>query len=294
MLQKMLYKSVGARSVNRTRHFENETLYWTKAASVLGLPQTQMIASEVPLPSGRAKKELIELLIENLEGFSPPDDDRELVKSGWAQLCRHFGPIFVEKSPHHLCQWSAIALILEQIEFDEEVDFLLVGLVRNPLDSIYSQWKRWGASPVLLEAQWRRAYGNLRKLEEMQTYPLVLIRYEDICTTTTALNPVLSFCGVIQNMEESEAHTRSFSKWKSDPWFHHEVSIETVELAESFGYSRSEFPQRANVLAKTQGAIGIWAGGILRRSSLSRKFQQKKRSVLHRLRTILPAQRQSK
>ncbi len=52
--QNLLSKFSQVSYVPKTRHFENETLYWTKAASVLGLPQVDMIDSEVPISKEKA------------------------------------------------------------------------------------------------------------------------------------------------------------------------------------------------------------------------------------------------
>ena len=53
ILQRILAESLSGRLVEKTTHSENETLYWTKAASVLGLPQIQMENSQVPFRKER-------------------------------------------------------------------------------------------------------------------------------------------------------------------------------------------------------------------------------------------------
>ena len=133
--QNLLSEFADIRHVAQTRHFENETLYWTKAASTLGRPQQKMVASEVPIPMEKARSELIQLLRENLTGFEAPSDDEALVMEGFRQLCKQHSPIFIEKSLHHLCQWSALELIVDATEKIDDVDFLLIGLIRNPRDS---------------------------------------------------------------------------------------------------------------------------------------------------------------
>ena len=95
--QNLLSEFADIRHVAQTRHFENETLYWTKAASLLGRPQRKMVDSEVPIAKEEARSQLIELLKENLDGFDLPPDDHTLVMEGWARLCRQYAPIFVEK-----------------------------------------------------------------------------------------------------------------------------------------------------------------------------------------------------
>ena len=109
--QNILSKSISANHVKFTRHYEFETLYWTKAASILGLHQDKMLDSEVPIRQKKASKDLIKLLKGNIEDFVIPEDDNELIYSGWKRLCEINSPIFLEKSPHHLYQWSAVNLI---------------------------------------------------------------------------------------------------------------------------------------------------------------------------------------
>ena len=155
-LQNLLVKFAEIQHVSKTRHFENETLYWTKAASILDKPQLVMVDSEVPIERKKARGELISLLKDNLNDYVPPVDDKELIIEGWRLLCNKYSPIFLEKSPHHLCQWAAIELIIECIRQVTDVDFLLIGLIRNPMDTLYSQFKRWGSRPE--EVQETMAY----------------------------------------------------------------------------------------------------------------------------------------
>ncbi len=146
-LQRLLCASAGAQHIEHTRHGEYETLYWTKAASILGLKQAKIPDSEVPLPATRARLEFYALLQDNLPNFVPPADPRELIFHGWGALCRRYAPVFVEKSPHHLHQWSCLQLLSEAVKRLPDVDFLFIGLVRNPMDTLYSSWKRWRALP---------------------------------------------------------------------------------------------------------------------------------------------------
>lgn len=113
VFHRILADTPGVNTARWTRHQEMETLYWTKAASVLDRPQVKMHQSEVPIERNRARRELIEFLHRNLDHYAPPDDDQDLILDGWRDLCRQRGPIYCEKSPHHLVQWSNLELILE-------------------------------------------------------------------------------------------------------------------------------------------------------------------------------------
>lgn len=243
--QNLLARIADVRHIATTRHFQNETLYWTKAASILGKPQIKMVDSEVPLEAGDARHALITLLRDNLGDFIPPQDDNELIFQGWEALCQEFSPIFIEKSPHHLCQWSALELIVDHIRESKDVDFLIIGLIRNPLDTIYSQCKRWFSSPQKLEEQWQRAYGNLLRLKETPGLRLMIVRYEDIVSSLHHLDPAFEFCGVSPAAEdEAYLHSKSINRWKNDVLFGYTLSDKTIELAERYGYPKEEMLNR--------------------------------------------------
>lgn len=247
--QNLLAKFADIHHVSKTRHFENETLYWTKAASILGKPQLKMVDSEVPIGTEKARTDLISLLTDNLDDYQPPDDDQELITQGWRRLCKHYSPIFLEKSPHHLCQWSAIELIIEHIQSIDDVDFLLIGLIRNPMDTIYSQYKRWKSPPEKVEKQWVVAYQNLLRLKSLIGTPLVIIRYEDMVSSLKHLEPVFRFCGVTASYGDTQyLHQKSLHKWRSDALYGFSLSNETIALAEKYGYRREELVNAPHIL----------------------------------------------
>lgn len=239
--QSLLAKFAELRYVRKTRHFQNETLYWTKAASILGMAQLPIVDSEVPIAEDKARVDLLELLSENIPDYQRPADDRRMIMEGWRLLCQEYGPLFLEKSPHHLSQWSAIELILECIEETPDVDFLLIGLIRNPLETIYSQFTRWKSPTRRVEAQWITAYQNLLRLKKIMGDRLVVVRYEDLISSLHPLTPVFDFCGVHADSSADEyLHARSVSRAQADTRFHFAPSNETIELAQEYGYSESE------------------------------------------------------
>lgn len=239
--QNLLAKSANIRHVAKTRHYENETLYWIKAAALLGKQQVNMVDSIVPFTRKQAKAGLITLLQDNLDGYTPPADDEVLIREGWQRLCKQYGPIFLEKSPHHLCQWSALELIMEQMRTETNVDFLVIGLIRNPMDTIYSQYQRWKSPPAAVEKQWMIAYQNLLRLKGLIGDQLVLVRYEDMVLSSETLAPVFQFCEVTTNSTNtSYFHRQSIQKWKQDRLFGFTLSEEAIALAETYGYTKDE------------------------------------------------------
>lgn len=251
-VQRLLAQAVEMKCVEKTRHFENESLYWTKAASVLNLKQQNMLDSEVPIPQAAARRDLVKLLQDNLQDYVPPSDDRALIMDGWRRLCDRYSPIFLEKSPHHLLQWSALSLIAECIEtLQGEVDFLLIGLVRNPMDTLYSAFRRWKTPPEALQYEWLTAYANLRRLSaQLGDYTqkssgapngkVVIIRYEDLATSLDPLLPVFDFCAAAPSAEARCLNKKSLLKWQQDPLFGFSLAPDVFEMAKSYGYSDAE------------------------------------------------------
>ena len=268
--QDLLSEFADIRHVAQTRHFENETLYWTKAASTLGRPQQKMVDSEVPIPMKEARSDLIDLLNENLTGFEIPPDDETLVVEGWRQLCKQHSPIFIEKSPHHLCQWSALELILAATEEIDDVDFLLIGLIRNPLETIHSQYRRWKSPCEKVERQWRTAYKNLLRLKAETDLPIVIVRYEDMVSSIESLRPVFDFCQAEPTASMAHRlHQDSLKTARKDPGFGFVLKEETRKLAEEYGYGREETANEST-----------WLWPVLSRSS---RWVYKARRLTRRL-----------
>ncbi|MFK8182183.1 MAG: sulfotransferase [Phormidesmis sp.] len=253
-LQRLLAQAADLKCVEKTRHFQNESLYWTKAASVLGLPQVDMLDSEVPIPAEKAKADLTALLQENLPNYHSPDDNQTLIVDGWRQLCEQYQPIFLEKSPHHLLQSSALSLIVDCMEkLEGQIDFLLIGLVRNPMDVMYSAFRRWKTPPEKLQYEWLMAYENLRDLamklgDRNPNSPfnyqpngrLVTIRYEDLASSLTPLAPVFAFCETSPHANAKSLNRNSLLKWQQDTFFGFMLAPEVLDLAQAYGYTAAE------------------------------------------------------
>ncbi|MCB0185111.1 MAG: sulfotransferase [Caldilineaceae bacterium] len=235
--QRLLAGAATVNLVEKTRHRENETLYWVKAASVLGLPQQTVQDSEIPIPPTKARRDLVALLEDNVPGYCAPLDDERLVFEGWQTLCHHYAPVFLEKSPHHLRQRSALDLLVDCMERCVDVDFLLVGLVRNPMDTLYSMFQRWRTLPEAAQYEWLAAYQNLLDLAERVGDKLVIVRYEDMVSSSTALAPVYDFMGVdLTAAAAGSLHGRSLAKWRQDGRFGFQLAAEVRDLAAQFGY----------------------------------------------------------
>jgi hypothetical protein len=243
-LQNLLAMVADVRHVEATRHEQSETLYWTKAASVLGLQQVDLIDSEVPIPADRARLDLETLLADNLGDarFTGTDSDT-LVFEGWRALCHRYAPVFLEKSPHHLHQPSALELIEQARSRLPEIDFLIVGLVRNPVDTLYSAWRQWRSPPEQAEHQWAAAYRNLLDLAERDP-TLVVVAYEDMVVDPAVLAPVLEFAGASGVPDPGYLHDSSVGRWRADRRFGYVPSAETARVAARFGYTGDAIANR--------------------------------------------------
>jgi len=208
-----------------------------------------MLDSEVPMPKSKAHRDLIELLKENIEGYEAPSDPETLVFEGWKALVDRYAPIFLEKSPHHLLQWSNLELMAEAMKRMPEVDFLIIGLIRNPMDVIYSSWSRWRIFPEVKQYEWKKEYENLLKARELFGENLTFLRYEDMVSEVESLRTIFQFIEAEDHLDtlgEKYLHRKSISKWKQDKLFSFEMAPDVKEVAMRFGYEEELFtnPQK--------------------------------------------------
>ena len=231
-LQSLLTKFPQVNHIGKTRHFEYETLFWTKAASILQLPQVDMFDSEVPIVKEKARYDIINLLKQNLDSYVPPENDYDLIFNGWKLLCQKFAPVFVEKSPHHLHQSSALEMIYQCIDRLPEIDFFIIGLVRNPMAVLYSSWDRMRTQPEKNQYEWFTAYTNLLKFKELIDDRLIIVKYEDIVRDAFCLKRAFDFIGVKEKqISAGYIHGKSVEKWKRDGFYGFHLSKKVCALA---------------------------------------------------------------
>lgn len=283
-LQNLISRSTDARHVELTRHVQHETLYWTKAASILGRKQTRIPGSEVPIPRRKALIDLRFLLEANLPGFRVPSDPEELIFEGWRRLCLRYNPLFVEKSPHHIHQWAALELMIEAAHRLPEIDFRFVGLVRNPMDVLYSMWRRWRADPRTHQHSWRQAHENLRRFEQELAGRLLVVRYEDLAASGDAARRLVEFLGRPLSPEaQGYIHTRSLQLWKDDRSFGFQLDGAVEELAATFGYTSDDLSNQSTPFWEIHRILSH-----LEPRSLSRRWRVVRRRARNRL---LPGRR---
>ncbi len=239
----MLQQEFGLRLSSSSHHFENETLYWTKAASVLGLEQMPLPFSEVPLPPDRAARSLRAFLAEN--AIVPPDRlTRQALEDAFASLCISNAPAMLEKSPHHLYERAALDLICDFAQSREDVRVKFLGLVRHPVETSYSAWRRFGILPWVEEACWVAAYTNLLDLKRQMPNDVHIVHYRQLVTGQISIDDLSRFLELPRKQGATTARrsfdAKSLNKWQKDPAFGYAMSAEAKALALELGYTQQE------------------------------------------------------
>lgn len=248
ILQTVLTKHPYVKNIDKTRHNAHETLFWNKAVALLGLPQKKMEYSELPISKERARKDLEKILLDNLGNFESCNYTKEWVFNGWLSLCMKYGHFFVEKSPHHLHYWSALELILQFRERNPNVVFKFIGLIRNPIDTLYSMYKRWGVIPERRQFEWLRAYKNLLKFKDIVKDDLLLVKYEELVNNINTIQSILRFVGLEPSYEMgNNLHKKSLHKWKKDTLFGFKLAPEVFTFAQQF-YDTDELENSPKLL----------------------------------------------
>lgn len=237
VLQRYLSALISARLPN-SHHEQRETLFFTKAASVLGLPQVKLENSEVPYGPHAAASQLQRFMEENVRAWAHPLRTEDDFFAAWTAVVRSAPQDLVEKSPHHLYEDSVVRLMERYAESDPGVDVRFIGLVRNPLATLYSSWRRFGVRPPSEERHWRRAYRLLLDLQERKPHLVTIVTYEGLVRNPGHLAPLLTI--EAPTPASVTLHDGSVERWRQDETFAHHLSEETICLAERFGYSRDE------------------------------------------------------
>ena len=108
-----------------------------------------------------------------------PDDITDIedrkVFAMWDEIVNHFGPVVFDKSPGFLGNEKAVQLMLDYR--DKGNDVVLMSMIRDPFDTITSQYELWGGDIKEREEQWIKKYDHLYGLRD--DHPEInLYRYE--------------------------------------------------------------------------------------------------------------------
>lgn len=241
-LQSELARHSAVRLLSRPPHQAGESLYWSKAVALLGLPQPQMIDSRlIPMSEGNARRAMARLIADNIPHPVATPRTREEVIDVWQELTAAYRPVFLEKSPHHLHNIAVLELLVEASKDLADIDFRFIGLVRNPLDTLYSMWSRWRVIPEARAAEWCRAYDNLLWLRDTVPELTHIVRYEDLVADGEVVQGLLDFIGLQpEDGIGSEFHRESLQAWRSDPHFGYRPDSRLRAIAAAFGYGAED------------------------------------------------------
>lgn len=273
ILQRELLKSSVVNAVDWTHHTEHETLYWVKAACLLGFPASSFAGGNQPFSKGQARRLLAELLHRNIPQFSDVDDDQSLITEGWKKLAAQFGPIFLEKSPHHLNQLPALQVMHEVLSRNGDLPKFVV-LVRNPLAVCYSTMKRWRANPIDRQFKWLQSYANLDwLLRRIDGESFIKVRYEDL-----ASNPIEELHRIRQFIGDESAETgtavqaNARDRWREDADFGMSLHPVVTSAAGQLGYTPRDLTNpNASSSYMFQETAGLKLGRLKQKFGLWRR-----------------------
>jgi hypothetical protein len=261
-LQNYLKENLGYKTVPFTQHQEEETLYWSKVASILKMPQNKMYRSNVPFSVDKSVKDLNEFFQKNkLAHISITKDTTEKeFQEYYFELIQSFSPKFIEKSPHHLYNESNLILIKNFVErYKNEVDIRVIGLIRHPQSVLLSGWKRWQFLPSGFQKEWNISYKNLLNWKEKLN--ITFCEYEKLVTNEITFDQLI---GETATVEKYSFNSKSMNNWMNNKDYGFQLSNEVIATAKRFGYT--EF--------KTLG-------------SLQWKITMAKASLLHSVKSVV-------
>jgi hypothetical protein len=263
-LQNYLKENLGYKTVLFTQHQEEETLYWSKVASILNLPQNKMYRSKVPFTAEKAIMHLNEFFEKNHLGHitvSKSTTEKEF-QEYYLELIQSLAPKFVEKSPHHLYNESNLTLIKNFIErYKEEVDFRVIGLIRHPQSVLLSGWKRWQFLPNGFQTEWDITYKNLLNWKEKLN--ITFCEYERLVTGEITFDQLI---GETAANEKYSFNSKSMNNWMNNKAYGFKLSDAVVATAKRFGYK--EFDTLGSfgwTMAMTKANLGHNLKSILKK-----------------------------
>lgn len=245
-LEQELCKHPDIQHVRYTPHSYNETHYWVMAAHLLKCPR-QLFSGGRAVHSYGGYSSTRRLIIKTIKGnvpdFVPPDDDRQLVFTGWEALCAAFAaPVFFEKSPQHPHHWAALELIQQWVQQTTyEVRFIL--LFRNPMAVMYSAFKLFHTDPSERQFGWAESVRNMLLFSRMVGDRRCLsLRYEDvIAEPAEQFSVICAFIGIDDCPAlGSSAYRDSESKWLSDNSYGLVLHPHIKRLANFLGYTDAD------------------------------------------------------
>lgn len=183
------------------------------------------------------------------EGQLPDEGEytEKIIFDIWDKLLERHGPVLFDKSPRYLGSSDALDLILKYQKTGKGRDVRFVCLMRNPLDCIASQKKRWGMSLKFRDKSWVNYYKNFEKLQHKlgeQNKTAHLVKMEDFMADPNKfIGGMLKFCG-LDDEKKSYSHIKwidgvSVLNYLDGPEFlEWTVSPQMTRFFEKYGYNK--------------------------------------------------------
>ena len=253
MFQQELCKHPGINHVSYSPHTYFETHHWLKAAVMSGTPKQEYYGHKPHMGYGSkmgARKYMIDCIQGNVPGFRVPDNDNDLIFSGWEALCKQLAkPVFFEKTPHYIAHWACLNLILSWMK-TTDFQVKIVGLVRNPMGVLYSAYQLFHTDPYERQFAWAGSYRNLMAFKNMLAPEnFHLVRYEDIIVDPIeTFRIVCEFIGVDYDPNiGKDVRSDSLNKWQNDSNFGFQIDKNVACLAKFFGYTNGELENAGKI-----------------------------------------------
>lgn len=140
----------------------------------------------------------------------PDEFTEETVFRLWDKILDVQGPIVFDKSPQYLGNQKALELLLKYKSKGN--DIRIFGMIRDPRDSISSQYELWNKyvkndTPKLREKEWLEKYNHLERLNKYFGF-IPIFKYEDFAQSPAIYAPIIfDYCG-IENIKATYEHIR--------------------------------------------------------------------------------------
>ena len=121
-----------------------------------------------------------------------------------------------------------------------------IALIRNPMDTLYSMWKRWYAIPEIRQFEWLRAYKNLSDFVEKNQKYCLFIKYEELVKKPKEIfQKIYKFLGIESELPNMEFHKCSINKWRNDKIFAFNLSPQVYKFSKRW-YKNEELKNNGN------------------------------------------------
>ena len=127
----------------------------------------------------------------------------------WNLILEKKGPIIFDKSPKYLENMSFLNLISD---YKKNHEVKIIGMIRNPLDAITSQYELWHEYTNEQdlndrENKWLAYYNNLENFLELEN-DIKFIKYENLVKNHENFKELFDYCNLVFN----ENYTNKFQR----------------------------------------------------------------------------------